>query len=172
MLTSSSDAMGRITETAGFAFGVAPLPYYDEFRGAPFNTAVGGDGLWVMAGRKSLDYRGVAKFFSFLLKPEVQAEWHQKTGFLPATVAAFELSRKQGFYDRNPGTDVPLKEMTGKATAYSRGLRLGSLARIRAVIDEELEAVWNQTKTPKEALDAAVERGNDLLSRIERAKKR
>lgn len=172
MLTTSSDALGTITKNARFAFGVAPLPYYDEFRGAPFNTIVDGDGLWVMAGRNPADYKGVAKFFSFLMQPEVQADWQQQTGYLPTTLAASELLRKQGFYDLNPGAYVPLKEVTGKKTSLSRGLRLGNLANIRTVIDEELEGVWNQTKTPKEALDNAVERGNEFLSRFERAKKR
>lgn len=172
MLTSSSDAIRTFTGSAGFALGVAPLPYYDEFRGAPFNTIVGGDGLWVMAGRKPLEYKGVAKFFRFLLQPDIQADWQQQTGYLPATLAASELSRKQGYYERNPGADVALKEIAGRATPYSRGVRLGNLARIRAVIDEELEGVWNQTKTPKEALDNAVERGNEFLSRFEQAKKR
>ena len=47
----------------------------------------------------------MAKFFSFLSKPEVQAAWHQNTGYLPITRAAFDLTRTQGFYDRNPGAD-------------------------------------------------------------------
>jgi sn-glycerol 3-phosphate transport system substrate-binding protein len=37
------------------------------------------------------------------------------------------------------------------------------------VVDEELEQVWGEKKTPKEALDSAVERGNELLRRFEKA---
>ena len=54
-------------------------------------------------------------------------------------------------------------------TVDSRGIRLGNFVQIRGVIDEELEAVWAQKKAPKEALDAAVARGNDLLRKFERA---
>jgi sn-glycerol 3-phosphate transport system substrate-binding protein len=39
------------------------------------------------------------------------------------------------------------------------------------VVDEELEQVWNGKKTPKEALDTAVKRGDELLVRFERANK-
>ena len=79
--------------------------------------------------------------------------------------AAF-LSRQ-----RNPGTDVGVKQMSHKLQAHSKGVRLANFAQIRAVIDEELEAVWDQRKTPKEALDSAVVRGNDLLRRFERGGK-
>lgn len=39
------------------------------------------------------------------------------------------------------------------------------------MIDEELEAVWAGKKSPKEALDSAVARGNDLLARFEKTVK-
>ncbi len=60
--------------------------------------------------------------------------------------------------------------MTGQApTENSKGLRLGNFDQIRGVIDEELEAVWAGDKTAQAALDSAVERGNVLLRRFERA---
>jgi sn-glycerol 3-phosphate transport system substrate-binding protein len=61
--------------------------------------------------------------------------------------------------------------MIVKTTDKSRGIRLGNLVQIRGVVDEELEQVWNGTKTPKEALDTAVKRGDELLVRFERANK-
>jgi len=127
--------------------------------------------LWVMAGKKPAEYKGVAKFFHFLSRPEVQAVWTEETGLLPITRAGADLARKQGFYARNPGADTSLKEMSSVTVDYSRGVRLGNLTQIRAVIDEELEAVWNRKKTPIEALDMAVERGNALLRRFAQATK-
>ena len=43
--------------------------------------------------------------------------------------------------------------------------------QIRDVIDEELEAVWSGKKTPRQALDEAVKRGNELLRKFEAANK-
>jgi sn-glycerol 3-phosphate transport system substrate-binding protein len=169
MLTSSSVAYPSIARNARFAVGVGPLPYYDEFKGAPFNTVVGGASLWVMAGKKPAEYKGVAKFFSFLSRPEVQAAWSEETGSLPVTRAGAEQARRQGFYTRNPGAEASVTQMSKATADHSRGVRLGNLTQIRAVIDEELEAVWNRKKTPMEALDTAVERGNELLRRFARA---
>jgi len=171
MMTSSSSAYTDIARMARFDFAVSPLPYYDEFRGAPFNTIVRGASLWVPTGKKHVEYKGVAAFFNFLSRPEVQADWYRQTGYLPNTLPAYDLIKARGDFDARPGSDVAVKELGRKTSVYSRGLRLGNFARIRALIDEELEAVWSQKKTPKEALDSAVERGNALLRQIERGRK-
>jgi len=172
MFTESSAGYAGVKAEAAFAFGVSDLPYWDDVAGAPQNTIIGGASLWVLSGHPAEEYKGVAKFFSFLSRPEVQADWHQQTGYLPITLAAYDLTKEQGFYDKNPGTETALLQMTGKApTANSKGLRLGNFDQIRGVIDEELEAVWSGDKTAQAALDSAVERGNALLRRFERANK-
>lgn len=172
MFTESSAGYAGVKAEAAFDFGVSNLPYWDDVQGAPQNTIIGGASLWVLSGHPAAEYQGVAKFFSFLSQPEVQAEWHQQTGYLPITLAAYDLTKEQGFYQENPGTETALLQMTGKApTENSKGLRLGNFDQIRGVIDEELEAVWAGDKTAQAALDSAVERGNVLLRRFERANK-
>lgn len=172
MLTSSSAAYGSIKKNAKFEFAVSSLPYHAEVKGAPRNTIIGGASLWVMAGKTAEKYKGIAKFFAFLSQPEVQAEWHQGTGYLPITKAAYDLTKQQGFYGKNPGTDISVVQMTAKApTANSKGIRLGNFVQIRAIIDEELEAVWSGKKAPQQALDDAVARGNEQLRKFEKANK-
>ena len=125
-----------------------------------------------MNGKKPETYKGVAEFFQFLAKPEIAAEWHQKTGYLPITTAAYELTKQQGFYDKNPGADVATRQMLNKPPlAFTKGVRLGNMPQIRTVVDEELEGVWTGKKTPQQALDEAVLRGNQLLERFEKSAK-
>jgi sn-glycerol 3-phosphate transport system substrate-binding protein len=100
---------------------------------------------------------------------ENQIEWHEGTGYVPITTAAFEAVQKSGFYQKNPGFDVAVKELLNKPpTENTAGLRLGNFVQIRNVIDEELESVWSGAKTPKQALDSAVQRGNELLVKFEK----
>jgi sn-glycerol 3-phosphate transport system substrate-binding protein len=170
LFTESSAGYGGIKSEAQFDFGIAPLPYWDSVEGAPQNTIIGGASLWVMAGHDPEEYKGVAEFLNFLSSAEVQAKWHQDSGYLPITAAASELTREQGFYEANPGTDVAVKQMTARETTEnSKGLRLGSFDQIRGIIDEELEAVWAGDKDAQAALDSAVERGNQLLRRFEQS---
>ena len=123
-----------------------------------------------MEGGSPEEYAGVAEFLNFLSTSDIQAKWHQDTGYMPITMAAYEQTRASGFYGENLGTDIAIIQMTAKTpTGNSKGLRLGSFDQIRGIIDEELEAVWSGDKTAQEALDSAVERGNRLLRRFERA---
>jgi sn-glycerol 3-phosphate transport system substrate-binding protein len=169
MTTGSSALYGNITRNAKFASGIAPLPYYPDVTGAPQNTVIGGASLWVMSGKKDAEYRGVARFFAHLSKPEEAAKSHQRTGYLPLTKASYELTEKSGFYKKNPGTDVSVEQMIRKTTDKSRGIRLGNFVQIRTINDEELEQVWAGKKSAKEALDAAVKRGNEQLERFQKA---
>ena len=169
MIQTSSGFYGDVSKNAKFAYGLAPLPYYADVKGAPQNTVIGGASLWVMSGKKADEYKGVAKFFDFLSQTKVQAASHQRTGYLPITMAAYDLTDKSGFYQKNPGTDVAVQQMVRKVTDKSRGIRLGNYVQIRTIEDEEMEQVWSGKKSAKDALDAIVKRGNELLVRFEQA---
>ncbi len=169
MIQTSSGFYGDVSKNAKFAYGLAPLPYYADVKGAPQNTVIGGASLWVMSGKKAEEYKGVAKFFDFLSQTKVQAASHQRTGYLPITMAAYDLTDKSGFYQKNPGTDIAVQQMVRKVTDKSRGIRLGNYVQIRTIEDEEMEQVWSGKKSAKDALDAIVKRGNELLVRFEQA---
>jgi sn-glycerol 3-phosphate transport system substrate-binding protein len=172
MMTTSTGFYGNVAKNAKFSWGLAPLPHYPDVPGAPQNTVIGGASLWVMAGKKADEYKGIAQFFSYLSEPNVQAATHQRTGYLPITMAAYELTEKSGFYGKNPGTDVGVTQMIRKTTDKSRGIRLGNYVQIRTIEDEELEQVWAGKKSAQEALDSIVKRGNELLERFEKANKK
>ena len=169
MATASSSTYASIKKNAKFEFGISTLPYYPDVAGAPQNTVIGGASLWVMGGKKPAEYKGVAAFFNYLTNAEIQAKSHQRTGYLPITLASFELTEKTGFYKENPGTDVAVNQMIRKTTDKSRGIRLGNFIQVRAIEDEELEQVWAGNKSAKEALDAIVSRGNEQLERFQKA---
>jgi len=171
MITATSGLYSRVSKEAKFAYGISTLPYYPDVPGAPQNTIIGGASLWVMGGKKPETYKGVAAFFKYLSQPEVQSASHKRTGYLPITTAAYELTDKSGFYKEHPGTDVAVTQMIRKTTDKSRGIRLGNFNQIRTIIDEETEQIWTGKKTPKAALDAAIERGNDQLKRFQAANK-
>ena len=171
MINTSSGFYGNVAKNAKFGYGLAPLPYYPDVAGAPQNTVIGGASLWVMAGKKPAEYKGVAAFFNYISSPEVQSASHKRTGYLPVTTAAYQLTEKSGFYKQNPGTDVAVTQMIRKVTDKSRGIRLGNYVQVRAIEDEELEQVWSGKKTAKEALDAIVKRGNEQLERFQKANK-
>jgi sn-glycerol 3-phosphate transport system substrate-binding protein len=170
LFTESSAGYAGVKAEAEFDFEIRHLPYWGDVEAAPQNTLIGGASLWIMSGRADEEYKGVATFLNYLSTPEVQAQWHQDTGYLPVTKAAAERTRSQGFYEENPGTDIAGIQMSrNEPTGNSKGLRLGNFDQIRTIIDEELEAVWAGDKDAQAALDNAVARGNQLLRRFEQA---
>ncbi|MEM0922291.1 MAG: sn-glycerol-3-phosphate ABC transporter substrate-binding protein UgpB [Pseudomonadota bacterium] len=169
-INSSAYYGGFKKDITGFEFGQTMLPTDKAVADAPQNSIIGGATLWVLTGHEAAEYKGVAEFFKFLSDAEQQAAWHQNTGYVPITSAAYTLSQSQGFYETDPMTDTAIKQLSlNEPTAASKGLRFGNFVQIRDIINEELEAVWAGDKDAQTALDAAVDRGNALLRRFEAA---
>jgi sn-glycerol 3-phosphate transport system substrate-binding protein len=169
-LASSGTASTLFAALKAENVGIAMMPYSPEVKAQPQNSIIGGATLWTLRGRPKAEYKGVAKFLSFVSSPAVAAKWHQDTGYVPITLAAAKLTEESGFYKTHPGRDIAVKELTlNPPTENSKGLRLGNFVQIRDVEDQELEAVWAGKKDAKSALDEAVKRGNELLRKFESA---
>ena len=169
MFMTSSAFYPNVKANAKFAYNAVPMPYFPDVNGAPQNSIIGGASLWVMGGKSPEEYKGIAKFFTFLSDTDRQVYLHQVSGYLPITKAAYEKTKASGFYEKNPILEVPLKELTNKPpTENSRGLRFGGMVQLRDVFAEEIEAALAGKKSAKEALDAAVSRGNAMLRQFER----
>ena len=161
ILTESSGGLGDIVKT-GMNYGIGQLPYYEGH--GPQNTIPGGASLWVFGGKSDAEYKGVAEFFNFLSQTKIQARLHQVSGYMPVTIAAYDETKKSGFYDKNPGRETPLLQMMGKPpTENSKGVRLVNLPQVRDIMNEEFESMLAGKQDAKAALDKAVERGNAAI---------
>jgi sn-glycerol 3-phosphate transport system substrate-binding protein len=162
ILTESSGGLGDIVKS-GVNYGIGQLPYYEGH--GPQNTIPGGASLWVFGGKSDEEYKGVAQFFNFLSQTEIQARLHQVSGYLPVTNAAYEETKKSGFYEKNAARETPILQMMGKApTENSKGVRLVNLPQVRDIMNEEFEAMLAGSQDAKTALDKAVERGNAAIA--------
>jgi sn-glycerol 3-phosphate transport system substrate-binding protein len=171
---NSSGMRGDLVKSAKFDWGETYLPYDPELIKTPLNSIIGGASLWTMnaPGRTPAEYKAVATFLQFIGKPDNDAYWHQHTGYVPVTLAGFELSEKQGFYQKNPGADLPVRQLTrGTVSSNSKGLRLGRLVEIRNIIYEEMEKAFQGGQTAQQAMDSAVARGNKVLRDFEKSVK-
>ncbi|WP_424137989.1 sn-glycerol-3-phosphate ABC transporter substrate-binding protein UgpB [Roseomonas chloroacetimidivorans] len=176
---ASSGLRGRIEREARFQWGAAMLPYYEGVQGAPRNSIIGGAAFWTMnrgpnARRSPEELKGIAEFYRYATSPAVMAKWHQDTGYVPVTRAAYEATKASGYYQRNAGADVPIEQMLrgGDPTPNSRGIRLGGFIEIRNIIQEEMERAFQGQATPEQALASANSRGNQVLRNFERTNSR
>lgn len=161
MLTSVSSLYTTLRENRTFETGVSSLPYHDDVHGAPQHTLADGASLWIGGGRKAAEYKGVARFVSFLLGAETQVELTRAGGFLPLTPVAGAVARSRLLKADLAGIHVAYAQLQGKGVL--RPLRVSQIEPLRIIVEEELEAVWANKKPAKEALDTAVLRGNAAL---------
>lgn len=163
IMTESSGGLGDVVKS-GMNYGTGMLPYDPDVAGAPQNTIPGGASLWVFGGKTDEEYKGVAAFFDFLSQTDIQARLHQVSGYLPVTIAAYEKTKADGFYEKNPAREIPIKQMMGKEpTENSRGVRLVNLPAVRDIQNEEYEKMLNGEQTAQEALDNSVKRGDAAI---------
>jgi sn-glycerol 3-phosphate transport system substrate-binding protein len=164
MLTGESALYARIVrERPDFPFDVALLPHYDDVYGVrPTHVLPDGPALWVLAADKKPEQQVIARFISFLMKPDVQREWVRSAGFLPMSPAAVQALRESG---GNPEMLDRAERRLSMEKRDSARTRPGfGRSRIRNILNEEIEFVWGDQKPPKAALDAVVERSNAILA--------
>ena len=66
------------------------------------NSAIGGAALWTLKGHKDEVYKGVAAFYNFLADVNTQVWWHQATGYVPVTHAAYDAAKAPGLLQGAP----------------------------------------------------------------------
>jgi len=86
-LTASPSRQVELRSRAAFDLGVAPLPHYEDFAGA----RPGGAGVWLLPDRSKREYQAAARLLAWLARPEVQAEWRERTGGARLAPAGYDL---------------------------------------------------------------------------------
>ncbi|MCB1110270.1 MAG: extracellular solute-binding protein [Chlamydiia bacterium] len=169
ILLQGSNRLPILKKQCDFEIGVGSTPYWPHLIDQPANLNIGGASFWVMKGFSEEEYRGIAAFFAFLSSPEVQAAWHQSTGYLPITDAAYYLTKKKGFYETHPAAEIAVLEvLRNSPTEHSFGMRLGNYVEVREVITDHLEKAFSGEETAEEALNRAAIEGNRLLEAFEK----
>lgn len=163
----------KSTQVEGLNWGVAMLPVIDASKRT--NSMVGGASLWIMEGKSKEEYEAAAAFLKYVTAPDTGEKYiAENTGYIPVTTKGFELLKASGFYDdpRYAGREVAIQSLTASPVGpLTRGIRLGNFTSIRAEMRAELEAAFTGQKDMQTAIDAAVDRGNQILRRYEQTYK-
>lgn len=163
VLTANSGAFGTFVNTKSLSFGVAPLPYYDQATKSAGQPFVSGSALWALEGHPQAQEKATAQFLAWLSKPVVAAEWHQRTGFLPLTEAAFRAS-DVSFYKSIPGAQSVIASMSNRPASNSRGFRMANYTRIEPVLNQQLNDAFEGKVPPVAALNNAASQARSIAA--------
>jgi len=153
--------------TPAFAWDVQIIPTYEGVERT--NSVVGGASLWVLSGKTDGEYKAAASYLAFLATKAEQQFLLENTGYIPVTKSTYDALLAEGFYAKAPfiNRDIAMKSLTWtEPTELTRGIRLGGMIQIRSEWTSEVEAAIAGRKTMQQALDTAVQRGNDQLKRF------
>ncbi|WP_320200132.1 extracellular solute-binding protein [Agrobacterium sp. rho-13.3] len=162
----SSGSFGGLQKTAKMPFSATFLPYWGSIKGAGTNSFIGGAALFAMSGKSEAENKCVADFFQFLTSPEIQKFYHQATGYVAITKAAYELTKKEGYYEKQPVAEVGIKQLSLPGGEWSKGYRLGFYPQIRTVMEREYGRIFSGEVSVKDAFDIIEKEGNELLARF------
>ncbi len=165
-LGSSGSFGGLANKDLGFEFSADYLPYWEAVTEAPTQTFIGGAALFAMAGKSDAENKATAAFFEYMTKPETQYFWHQETGYVPITEAAYDLAKADGHYDRNPAAEVGIKQLSLPAGEYTKGYRMGFYVQIRDVMNREYGRILTGETSVEDAFNTIEREANELLARF------
>ena len=165
-LGSSGSFGGLLQKNLGFEFSATMLPYWEAVTKEPTQTFIGGAALFAMSGKSDAENKATAEFFRFLTASDTQYFWHQATGYVPNTQAAYETAKADGHYEKFPAAEVGIQQLTLPAGDFTRGYRMGFYVQIRDVMNREYGRILTGESTVDDAFATIQEESNKLLERF------
>ncbi|WP_368185038.1 extracellular solute-binding protein [Aestuariibius sp. HNIBRBA575] len=166
MWLGSSGSFGGLVQKVDFPFSATLLPYWEGVTTQPTQTFIGGAALFAMSGKSAEENAATAAFFSFLTSEDVQYQWHQSTGYVPITNAAYDTAKADGHYDRFPAAEVGIQQLSLEAGEWTRGYRMGFYVQIRDVMNREYGRIMTGETSVEDAFANIETEANALLARF------
>ena len=166
MWLGSSASFGGLLERAEFPFSATMLPYWEAVTTEPTQTFIGGAALFAMSGHDAAENEATAAFFDFLSSPEVQYDWHRKTGYVPITQASYEVATEDGHYERFPAAEVGIQQLSLEGGEFTRGYRMGFYVQIRDVMNREYGRILTGDTSVEDGFATIEAEANELLARF------
>jgi len=164
MLIQSTSSLSGITKGADFKVGTTFLPRFEGYpRG---NSVIGGGSLWVTKGQSQEELAAVWEFLKFLAREDVAVQWHKGTGYFPTVNNAVQELLNEGWFSKDQNyLTAFLQILSGRRdTPAATGVRLGPFVQIREIERAAIEKAVSGKMTPKQALDEAAAKANQLLA--------
>jgi sn-glycerol 3-phosphate transport system substrate-binding protein len=156
MIVHSSGSLRGILETAEFDVGVSAVPGRD---GGMF-TVTGGGNLYMVNGIDDATAEAAWAFVEWLTAPEQTVDWSIRGGYFNTRVSGFDLPEWQEYASANP----QIADASAATASAVREFSVQSQNDVRNILHTYIQAALNGEESPQEALDAAQQESDEILS--------
>lgn len=155
MYLDSSAGIRATVDNAPFEVGTGYLPIPDgvERQG----VIIGGASLWMASDIDEEKQKAAWEFMKYVTTPEVQGDWHLKSGYFSINPAAYDLPVVQEEWEKYPQLKVTVDQLKNTIPSEAtQGALISVFPEARQKVVSAMESLY-QGADPKEALDRAAE---------------
>lgn len=159
----STAALAGILAGAKFEVGTAFVP--KDTKNDKAGVIIGGASVWITNLKSEKEQWAAWEFSKWLSSPEVQAKWHEQTGYFPTNTKAYDLPAVKDLHAKRPQFKTAIDQLrASKVSPVTQGAVIGVFPQARQIIEGAMEQVITGAKgTP----DALKEAAGEITKQIE-----
>lgn len=148
MFLQSSSQLTQVDQGSNDQIGISYYPHLDH---QPANgVAIGGASLWIGNDKSQAIQNGAWNFTKFLMRPDVQAQWQVKTGYLAVNMKSQQLPVLQRYYRQHPEARIPGEQLAAtKPNQNNSGIYLSNMNQERVDTQSMMSDIYNGNSVAK-----------------------
>lgn len=154
MMWTTTGNLTNVRNNAKFDFGVAPMPKSKQ-GGSP----TGGGNFYLFESATPEQQDAAYTFVKWMTSPENAAAWSIATGYVAVTSDAWETKQMKEYVDEVPTALVARDQLEVSVAEFSTH----DNQRITKLLNDNLQAVITDSKTPEQAMKDAQSEADRLL---------
>ncbi|TEA77044.1 ABC transporter substrate-binding protein [Allopusillimonas ginsengisoli] len=154
IMWTTTGNLTNVRKNAKFDFGVAPMPKAKQ-GGSP----TGGGNFYLFESATPEQREAAYKFVKWMTSPEKAAAWSIDTGYVAVSSAAWETDTMKKYVEEVPTATVARDQLEVSVAEFSTH----DNQRITKLLNDNLQAVLTNSKTPEQAMKDAQREADRLL---------
>ncbi|NYT37915.1 ABC transporter substrate-binding protein [Allopusillimonas soli] len=154
IMWTTTGNLTNVRKNAKFDFGVAPMPKAKR-GGSP----TGGGNFYLFKSATPAQQEAAYTFVKWMTSPENAAAWSIATGYVATSPAAWETDKMKAYVKEVPQAVVARDQLAVSVAEFSTH----DNQRVTKLLDDNIQAVLTNAKTPAEAMKAAQSGADRLL---------
>jgi sn-glycerol 3-phosphate transport system substrate-binding protein len=159
MIYHSTGSLTFVQSNAQFPFGTAFMPADKQY-----GTPTGGGNLYIFKNIPPERQKAAWEFVQWMTAPQQAARWSEATGYVAVRRSAFNIKLFQEYTAKFPAALTARDQLQ-----YAQPeLSTHNGGEVQKILSDNLQAALTRAKTPDQALQAAQQQADQILSQFKK----